>query len=108
MRLFDENPEVVRLGVVRLFYVVGPGILNAVIDVFSGALRGYGFPLPPALLAVIGICGVRLAWVAFVFPRFPVFETLMLCYPVSWSVAATLILIAYWFYSKNVPVIRMR
>ena len=106
MRLFDDNPEVIRLGVVRLFYVVGPEILNAVIDVFSGALRGYGFSLPPAVLAVIGICGVRLGWVAFVFPRYPAFETLMLCYPVSWSVTAVLILAAYRFYSRHVPVRR--
>ncbi len=108
MRLFDENPEVIRLGAVRLLYVVGAEILNAVIDVFSGALRGYGFSMPPALLAVIGICGVRLAWVAYVFPRSHSFETLMLCYPVSWAVTASLVLTAYHFYSKHLPVLRPR
>ncbi len=107
MRLFDDNPEVIRLGTVRLFYVVGPELLNAIIDVFSGALRGYGFSLPPAILAIIGICGVRLAWVAFVFPQTPTFETLMLCYLVSWATTAVMILVAYWFYSRHIPVRRV-
>ena len=107
LSLFDNNPEVVRLGMIRIFYVVCFEMLNGVMDILSGAMRGYGYSLPPALLALIGICGVRLAWVWIIFPAHRAFDTLMICYPVSWLCASVMIAAAYRFYSKNVKVIRV-
>ena len=37
-------------------------------EVMSGYLRGFGISLVPALLTVIGVVGVRITWIAFVFP----------------------------------------
>ena len=101
MSLFDSDPEVIRLGMIRIFYVVCFESLNSVMDILSGALRGYGYSLPPALLALIGICGVRLAWVWLVFPFRRAFDTLMMCYPISWAVACVLIAIAYVHYTNK-------
>jgi putative MATE family efflux protein len=108
LALFDSHPEVIALGMVRIWYVVVPASINGIVDIFSGALRGYGYSLQPALLALVGICGVRLAWVYLAFPASPDFATLMFCYPLSWTVTAVFIGVAYWFYTKHVKVLRLR
>ena len=43
-------------------------------EVMSGYLRGFGISLVPALLTVIGVVGVRITWIAFVFPAHRTFE----------------------------------
>lgn len=108
LALFDSHPEVIALGMVRIWYVVVPASINGIVDIFSGALRGYGYSLQPAVLALVGICGVRLAWVYIAFPSSPDFATLMFCYPLSWTVTAVFIVIAYRFYTKHVKVLRLR
>ena len=107
LAVFDSNPLVIAIGMVRILYVVAPSFLNGVLDILSGAMRGYGYSLQPAVLALVGICGVRLAWVYLVFPAHPDFETLMFCYPLSWAVTAVLIGMAYWFYTRNLKVLRI-
>lgn len=108
LSIFDSHPAVIAIGMVRIWYVVAPEILNGVLDILSGALRGYGYSLQPAVLALLGICGVRLTWVYTAFAAEPDFSTLMFCYPLSWGVTAVLISIAYWFYTKHVKVLRLR
>jgi Na+-driven multidrug efflux pump len=108
LALFDSHPEVIALGMVRIWYVVVPASINGIVDIFSGALLGYGYSLQPAVLALVGICGVRLAWVYIAFPSSPDFATLMFCYPLRWTVTAVFIVIAYRFYTKHVKVLRLR
>lgn len=107
LTIFDSNSEVIAIGMVRLWMVVAPGFLNGILDVFSGALRGYGYSLQPAILALFGICGVRLTWVYTAFRSHPSFETLMVCYPLSWAVTSVLICLAYRFYTKHLKVLRV-
>lgn len=51
-------------------------------------------PMAPAILTTLGICGVRIAWIQFVFPTSQTFETIMAAYPLSLSITALLIFIA--------------
>ena len=55
-------------------------------DFISGALRGLGCSLPPALSTILGTCGARVLWAKYVFPCYGTMESLLLCYPVSWLV----------------------
>ena len=65
-------------------------------------MRGYGFSLPPAVVTLIGVCGIRIAWLHTYFPAHPDFVGLMLNYPVSWAVTAALLGIVYWYYRREV------
>lgn len=60
----------------------------------SGYLRGFGISLVPAILTVIGVCGVRLLWIFTAFPANRTFTTIMMAYPLSLSTTALLIFIA--------------
>ena len=67
----------------------------------SGYLRGFGISLAPAVLTMLGVCGVRIAWIRFVFPTSPSFRTIMIAYPVSLSITALLVLGALLVYRPS-------
>ena len=81
--IFNTDPEIIRLGVTRIRYVVGAHLFSVVIEVLSGYMRGYGQSLLPALVSLFGICVLRLIWVYGLFYRMPSFGLLLLVYPVS-------------------------
>ena len=107
LRIFNGDPAVVEIGVIRIIYVVVPEIFSVFIDIFSGSMRGYGYSLMPALVTLVCICGVRLSWVWLVFPHHPTFETLMIIYPISWMVTSLFLYLLYRFYLKHLKVMRL-
>ncbi len=98
---FSNEANVIELGKIRLWYIVAPEFLQAFIDIFSGALRGYGLSLAPAIYTLLGICGVRITWLYTVFPLHPTFDVLMGCYSFSWLVAGGFIVVLYRKFTKK-------
>lgn len=97
---FSDSPAVIALGIVRLWYVVLPEMINVVMETVSDAMRGYGYSMAPAMVTLVCICSIRVAWVYFAFPLKPDFETLMLVYPVSWVVTMALLVLLYFRHQK--------
>ncbi len=95
LSLFNTDPAVVATGIVRLKFVLGGELINALIEVLSDIMRGYGYSLVPALSTLFGICGVRIAWVYTLFAHTHTFSMLMAAYPGSWIVTAVIVAIAY-------------
>ena len=100
--MFQSDPKVIELGYTRLCYIVGPEIICIFLDGLSGALRGYGISTPPAILTLLGVCGVRITWVYTLFEAHPTYDVLMATYPASWIITAVLIGFAYKHYMKKV------
>ena len=63
-------------------------------EVMSGYLRGFGISLTPAILTMLGVCGIRIAWIKLVFPHSRTFRTIMTAYPISLAATALLVLVA--------------
>ena len=99
--LFNSDPEVIRLGVIRLWYIVAPELVNVVMEGFSGALRGYGISLTPAVITLVCVCGTRFFWVLAVFPKISTYATLMAVYPISWVITAIVLVAAYFYHVKR-------
>lgn len=76
-------------------------IFSMLYEVMSGYLRGFGISFVPAILTILGVCGVRIAWVYTAFPKNPTFRTLLMAYPLSLSITALLILGALLFYHPS-------
>ena len=72
-------------------------------EVMSGYLRGFGISLAPALLTVLGVCGVRILWIMTVFPLQPTFQVIMLAYPVSLFATAVMVFAALMYYHPSRP-----
>ena len=94
LAIFNSDPEVVDTGYIRLTTVMLAHTFSLLYEVMSGYLRGFGVSLPPALLAMLGVCGIRIAWIQLVFPASRTFRTIMLVYPVSLAATALMILAA--------------
>ena len=105
VEFFNSDPEVIRLGVIRLWYIIAPEIISVVMEIVSGALRGYGISLAPAIITLIFVCGIRITWVFTVFQKIPTYETLMAVYGISWFFTMIFLIIAYRFYTKNLKVV---
>lgn len=99
--IFNDDPNVISMGVVRLRYILLAEVLNVVIEISSGCMRGYGRSLIPALICTGGICGVRILWVYTVFKAHTDFDVLMITYPVSWAVTGGLMTLAYFIMKKH-------
>lgn len=92
--LFNNNPEVIRLGMVRMKFIFMSYIFSTIYDCMSGYMRGFGISLTPALLTIFGVCGTRIIWIYMVFPMSQTFETIMQVYPISLAINMVLIFCA--------------
>ena len=84
------------LALTRMRWVLPFQLFNMVIEVMSGTLRGLGYSFVPTILCAVFVCGLRILWVAFVFPLMPTFQGLLLVYPASWLAAGAAVTVAYW------------
>lgn len=93
------KPDVVSQALVRMLYICCPYFICGVMDVLVGVLRGLGSSMIPMITSIVGACGLRLLWVAFVFPIYRTPACLYLSYPVTWTVTA---LFHFLFLTLNV------
>lgn len=101
LAIFNNDPQVVEVGYIRLVTLMVAHIFSLCYEVISGYLRGFGISLPPALLTMIGVCGVRLSWIHWIFPQSPNFRTIMIVFPISLAVTTLLMLIAVIWYHPS-------
>lgn len=95
LKLFNNDATVLEIGYLRMKFILLAEPINVLIEMFSGAMRGYGRSFEPAILSLFGICGLRIAWVWTIFRQIHTFTSLMTCYPLSWCVTAIFVFFAY-------------
>ena len=85
-----NDPTALEMGW-RKFGILGYtyGILG-LMNIMSGALRGMGASFFNMIMSIVGVCGIRVLWILTAFRAIGTFESLYVCYPLSW--AGTLIL----------------
>lgn len=92
---FTNDAEVIAIGLRMMQCIVPFYFAYVPIEILSGAVRGAGDALVPMLIPAIGICLLRVLWMVFVVPMYPVIEMTCLCYPVTWVATALLMCIYY-------------
>ncbi len=82
-----DSQEAIAYGVTRLAYVCLPYFMCGLMDLATGALRGLGTSFIPMIVTILGVCGLRIAWVYTIFqmPQFHTPQCLYLSYIVSWT-----------------------
>ena len=80
--------ESIYWGTVRMSHIFMLYALCGIMDVSTGCLRGMGVSLPPMLISVFGVCGIRVGWILTFFrlEQFHTPQSLYLSYPISWAV----------------------
>lgn len=86
--LYTSDPNVIDVGKIRMFWVALMLFLNIILDIFVSSVRGMGYSSLPTLLMIIGICGIRMAWLYTVFPIYNTLDAIYMCFPVSWIITS--------------------
>ncbi len=89
---------IMRITTITLFY----GFCGAM-EVISGTIRGVGSSVTPMIIAIFGICGLRVFWVFTIFaiPQFHSLKSLFVSYPLSWALTSIAQVIAFTFIWKR-------
>ena len=101
--IYSTEPEVIKAGLVRLYFICGTYFLCGWMDVLVGSMRGMGYAILPMIVSLIGACGLRILWIVTIFAGHHTMEMLFLSYPVSWIVTALVHYICFRRLRKNFP-----
>lgn len=100
LTLFTSDPAIIELAVVRVSCLMYGELINVVMDNLSGALRGLGKSMLPAVASFVGVCGTRITWVFTGFKLYHTWLSLMLVFPISWAITAVAIA-AMYIHTRN-------
>ncbi len=100
--LFVTDDLVIQSGIYMLRFFAQFFIMFIPIEVLSGALRGAGRTFVPTMISVICICLFRVVWLSFAVPDNQTIFTVMVCYPITWGLAASAMSI-YFLRKKWLP-----
>lgn len=99
--LFTPDEAIVKIASIRILIIVGFEVINMMIEVLSGTLRGLGYSALPTFLCVFFICGIRTLWLFFIFPLNKTFLWIIVVYPISWVFTVASLTIAYFYVKKK-------
>ena len=57
-------------------------------DVLASSLRGLGYSVLPMVVSLVGVCALRLVWIATIFQLNRTPFMLYISYPISWALTA--------------------
>lgn len=106
--LFTSDDAIIQIASMRILIIAGFEVINMIIEVLSGTLRGWGYSILPAVLCIFFICGVRVLWLLWIFPMNRTFEWLFTVYPISWGLAAISMTIAYFAVKKRLKIVQQK
>ena len=101
---YTTNGAVVKAGMRRLRSICIVYALCGMMDVMVGALRGIGYSMIPMLVSIVGVCGVRILWLATVFqiPEYHNIEMIYFSYPVSWTLTFLVQVLCFFWAKKRI------
>ncbi len=94
-RVFTDDIIAIQIGMDILYITVPFYFFFVFIEVLSGVLRGTGNSVVPSVITGIGVCLLRVIWLIIAMPFAKDIRTIMISYPMSWVVAAIMIVIYY-------------
>lgn len=94
--IYNSDPAVIAAGAQRLWIVASAYVIFGIADVLVGAIRGYGIPIAPVVINLLGTCVFRLIWIAVLDVNSVGVEWVYLSYPVSWFIIMAALSL-FWF-----------
>lgn len=103
VNIYSDSPMVIAAGVERLRIICLLYFLCGTMEAMVGVLRGMGYSIMPMIVSLVGICGLRILWVATVFqiPAFHQVTTVYWSYPISWFLTIIANICCYVWASKR-------
>ncbi len=103
LHIYSDSPDVIAAGMVRLAMICSIYALCGMMDVMVGALRGIGYSIVPTIVSLVGVCGLRLLWLATVFqiPEYHTINMVYLSYPITWVITFIVNVICFFCVRKH-------
>ena len=110
IRLFNDQPEVIEIGVMQarteaLFY-----FLLALSHCLASVLRGAGKSTIPMIVMLVCWCGIRISYITIIVDRIKDIRVIFWAYPLTWFLSTVAFLIYYkkvnWLYVDDQKKIR--
>lgn len=95
LSLFTDDAAVLDTGYAMVRLIVPTYITYIFIEILSGAMRGAGDSLVPTIMTLTGVCLLRAFWVLCVVPVHHELTTLLLSYPITWTITSSMFVIYY-------------
>ena len=89
-RLFIDDAAISAYTTTILHFIAPFYAIFSIIENASGSIRGAGVSFQPMMLTIFGTVVLRVAWVFAIMPLDPSLEHLLLVYPVTWVITATM------------------
>ena len=93
---FNDDPEVIRYGVLMARNIVFAYALVAYSNAMAGVLRGAGLSRVPMFVMVGCWCVLRVLWIQIMIPLTQDIRVVFWSYPITWTVSVTILTI-YFF-----------
>lgn len=101
--LFTKDANVIAIGFKMLLMLAPAYVIYVPIEILSGALRGIGNVIIPMILTCMGVCVLRIVWLLTIVPQNNNVETIILSFPISWTITAILFIIYYIIKQRKFP-----
>ena len=102
LSLFLPNdPAGIDYGMIRMFYVVLFYPIACANSVLGAAIQAHGHAPYTAFSSILCVCVFRLLWMWFVYPHFQVFDMLMACFLISWTLCLFFNIAGYFLFCKG-------
>ena len=93
---FNDDPEVIRYGVLMARNIVFAYALVAYSNAMAGVLRGAGLSRVPMFVMVGCWCVLRVIWIQIMVPLTQDIQVVFWSYPITWAVSVTILTIHFF------------
>ena len=93
--LFADDPAVLDIGMEILTTLVPFYLTYVLVEILSGAIRSTGESLRPMIITGVGICLLRIVWIAVTVSTDGNLKMLLYGYPITWATTSLLIALYY-------------
>lgn len=99
--LFTSDSEVIYYAMIRMTFITSFEALTSTYEITGASLRGMGKSMLPAIVTLIGCCGVRLVYIFAMTGHFTNFAQVLYIYTFTWIVTGLTMIGIYLKASKK-------
>ena len=95
VHIFSKDPEVIQLGVDFIYFLIPTYCTYTGTELFGGIIKGKGNSFAPMIITGISAFAIRSIWSILAPMVWPGMNTIMLGYPLSWTISTTLFIVYF-------------
>ena len=95
MSVFSTDATVLELGLQYIYFLLPTYITYTGTELFGGVIKGKGNSFAPMVITFVSVFGIRNLWAIFAPSIWPGMNTVMLSYPISWSISSIMFAVYY-------------